>query len=120
MAKHGGKTAYVAYGYHGTEILIRGEYRWQSYSPYLQGFAKLQLEKIAEDAFKNGTSACVFNAPEILTNSSSIFLGVEVALYPLLGALKRQAPDHPYTRDILERCSRFAQAGVFTLTISCA
>ena len=105
IAKKGGKTSYVAYGYHGTEILIRGEYRWQSYSPYLQGFAKLKLERIAEEAFKKGVSACVFNAPEILTNSSSIFLGVEVALYPLLGALKRENPKHPYTRDILDRCS---------------
>lgn len=105
VAKQGGKTAYVAYGYHGTEILIRGEYRWQSYSPYLQGFAKLQLERIAEDAYKNGVYACVFNAPEILTNSSSIFLGVEVALYPLLGALKREAPNHPYTRDVMDRCA---------------
>lgn len=104
IAKRGGRTSYVAYGYHGTEILIRGEYRWQSYSPYLQGFAKLKLEKIAEEAMQKKISACVFNAPEILTNSSSIFLGVEVALYPLLGALQREAPNHSYTKDILRRC----------------
>ena len=75
ITKQGGKAAYVAYGYHGTEILIKGEYHWQSYSPYLQGFAKIRLEELAEEAAKKGVRACVFNSPEILTNSSSIFLG---------------------------------------------
>jgi hypothetical protein len=106
ITKQGGKVSYVAYGYHGTEILFKDNYHWQSYSPYLTGFAKLKLEEIAEDATHEGVHACVFNAPEILTNSSSIFLGVEVALYPLLGALKREAPNHPYTKSILEKCGR--------------
>ena len=44
VAKNGGQVSYVAYGYHGTAILISGEYHWQSYSPYLQGF-KSELEK---------------------------------------------------------------------------
>jgi hypothetical protein len=104
IKNQGGETSYVAYGYHGTEILMGGEYRWQSYSPYLQGFAKLKLEKIAQAAFKKGVKASVFNAPEILTNSSSIFLGVEVALYPLMGALRKEGPDHPATRRILQAC----------------
>jgi hypothetical protein len=30
VAKTGGQVSYVAYGYHGTEILISGEYHWQS------------------------------------------------------------------------------------------
>jgi hypothetical protein len=64
----GSKVSYVAFGYHGNEILIHNEYRWQSYSPYLQGFAKLELEAIAQRAWDEGISACVFNAPEILTN----------------------------------------------------
>jgi hypothetical protein len=104
VIKSGGKVGYVAYGYHGTEILIKGEYRWQSYAPYLQGFAKIKLEEIADLAMKKGVRACVFNSPEILTNSSSVFLGVEVALYPLIGALKREAPNHPYTKSVLEKC----------------
>ena len=101
VAKNGGQVSYVAYGYHGTEILISGEYHWQSYSPYLQGFAKLELENIARRVAKDGVRASVFNAPEILTNSSSIFLGVEVALYPLLAAFKKEAPDHPVTKKLL-------------------
>ncbi len=85
----------MAFGYHGTEILIDGRYAWQSYSPYLQGFAKVELENIARKALHEGIQASVYNAPEILTNSSSIFLGVEVALYPLLGAMKKEAPTIP-------------------------
>ena len=104
VKKAGCETAYVAYGYHGTEILMGSEYKWQSYSPYLQGFAKLELERIAATAQKNGVSATVFNAPEILTNSSSIFLGVEVALYPLLGAIKREGASHPLTKELLKTC----------------
>ncbi len=105
VAKNGGQVSYVAYGYHGTEILIAGEYHWQSYSPYLQGFAKIELENIARRATEDGVKASVFNAPEILTNSSSIFLGVEVALYPLLAAFKKEAPDHPVTRKLLAECA---------------
>jgi len=70
----------------------------------LQGFAKVELENIAKRAFKDGIKVCVFNAPEILTNSSSIFLGVEVALYPLLGAFKKEAPSHPVTKKLLDDC----------------
>jgi hypothetical protein len=104
IEKGGGKSSYVAFGYHGTEILIGGQYKWQSYSPYLQGFAKCELERIAVKAMKGGVKASVYNAPEILTNSSSIFLGVEVALYPLLGAFKKEAPDHPITKKLFQDC----------------
>lgn len=102
----GSKVSYVAYGYHGNEILIQNEYKWQSYAPYLQGFAKVELEKIAQRAWDDGISACVFNAPEILTNSSSIFLGVEVALYPLMAAIKREGPDHPKTKEVIQNCEK--------------
>lgn len=71
----------------------------------LQGFAKMELENVAVRASKDGVKACVFNAPEILTNSSSIFLGVEVALYPLLGAFRREAPDHPVTKKLEAECN---------------
>lgn len=106
VEKSGGHVGYTAYGYHGTEILFKDEYHWQSYSPYLQGFAKIRLEEIAEKAFRGDVRVCVFNAPEILTNSSSIFLGVEVALYPLLGALKRESPNHPYTKTVMSKCAQ--------------
>ena len=115
--------AYVAYGYHGTEILMGDQYRWQSYSPYLQGFAKLELERIAARHGAAGVSASVYNAPEILTNSSSIFLGVEVALYPLLGALKHEGGDHPLTRELEKSCQALLKPGhslgeIMTLTDS--
>lgn len=104
LAKDGGQCSYVAYGYHGTEILIDGEYSWQSYAPYLQGFAKLELEQISLRSSAQGIKTSVFNAPEILTNSSSIFLGVEVALYPLLGAFRREGAKHPLTQELSASC----------------
>lgn len=104
IEKSGGHASYVAYGYHGTEILIDGKYAWQSYAPYLQGFAKIELENVARRAMKDGVSASVYNAPEILTNSSSIFLGVEVALYPLLGAFMKDSPDSPTTKKMVADC----------------
>src|SRR4029078_12591793 len=105
VAKKGGQVCYVAYGYHGAEIFIAGGDHWQSYSPYLQCFPKIELENISRRAHEAGVKVCVFNAPEILTNSSSIFQGVEVALYPLLGAFRKEAPDHPVTRKLLAECA---------------
>lgn len=90
VAAGGGKVAYTAYGYHGCEVLVNGEYIWQSYTPYLQGWAKMRLEEIASEACKKGINATVFNCPEIQTNSSALFLGVEISLYPLLSALKKE------------------------------
>ena len=87
----GGKVSYLAYGYHGTEIFAGGKYQWQSYSPYVQGWAKLQLEKIARQYWQKGIRATVFNCPEILTRSSSVFSGLEVSLYPLLFALEQSS-----------------------------
>ena len=86
----GGQVRYTAYGYHGTEILIGGEYVWQTYTNYTQGYAKMRLESIAEAAWKDGIAATVFNCPEIRTNSSDIFVGVELSLFPLLSALKKE------------------------------
>jgi len=87
VQSQGGSVTYQAFGYHGTNIFNDKTYFWQSYAPYLQGWAKEKLENIAKKAWDKGVKAQVFNAPEILTNSSSVFLGIEVALYPLLGAL---------------------------------
>ncbi|MDY0976659.1 hypothetical protein SOM61_16980 [Massilia sp. CFBP9012] len=90
VTQAGGEVRYTAYGYHGTEILIGDEYQWQTYTNYTQGYAKMRLESIAEAAWKNGTFATVFNCPEIRTNSSDIFVGVELSLFPLLRALKKE------------------------------
>ena len=87
----GAKVCYSAYGYHGTEVLIGGSYQWQSYTPYVQGFAKMRLEDIAAEATASGIQATVFNCPEIQTNSSALFLGVEISLYPLLSAIRLAA-----------------------------
>lgn len=86
----GGTVRYTAYGYHGTEILIDGKYQWQTYTNYTQGYAKMRLESVAAAAWAQGINATVFNCPEIRTNSSDIFVGVELSLFPLLSALKRE------------------------------
>ena len=90
MEKTGGQVRYSAYGYHGTEILIDGKYQWQTYTNYTQGKAKMCLEQVAEKAWAQGIKAAVFNCPEIRTNSSDIFVGVELSLFPLLTALKKE------------------------------
>lgn len=90
ITAQGGKVAYTAYGYHGCEVLVNGEYTWQTYTPYLQGWAKMRLERIASEAWGKGIRATVFNCPEIQTNSSALFLGVEISLYPLLSALRKE------------------------------
>lgn len=86
----GARVSYAAYGYHGCEVLIGGEYRWQSYTPYLQGWAKIRLEEWACRVWQQGVKATVYNSPEIQTNSSALFLGVELSLYPLLDAIERE------------------------------
>ena len=90
MEKTGGQVRYTAYGYHGTEILIDSKYQWQTYSNYTQGKAKMRLEQVAEKAWAQGVKATVFNCPEIRTNSSDIFAGVELSLFPLLTALNKE------------------------------
>ena len=99
------KVSYTAFGYHGCEALAGHTYVWQSYAPYLQGWAKIRLEEIATQSFKNNIQASVFNAPEILTDSSSVFLGVEVCLYPLLTALRKEGlpADHYIFKDCESR-----------------
>jgi hypothetical protein len=84
----GGQVRYSAYGYHGTEVLVNGQYVWQTYTNYTQGYAKMRLEQIARDAWAAGIKATVFNCPEIRTNSSDVFAGVELPLFALLNALK--------------------------------
>ncbi len=106
----GGKVCYSAYGYHGTGVLVEGEYRWQSYTPYVQGIAKMRLETIAEDFSSNGVSATVFNCPEIQTNSSALFLGVEISLYPLITAIYREAGEQ-IAAPIEARCQAMLKEG---------
>lgn len=86
----GGQVRYSAYGYHGTEVLVNGQYVWQTYTNYTQGYAKMRLEQIARDAWGRGIKATVFNCPEIRTNSSDVFAGVELPLFALLNALKQE------------------------------
>lgn len=106
----GGRVRYTAYGYHGTEVLVNGEYRWQSYTPYVQGLAKMRLEDIAAEATGQGVVATVFNCPEIQTNSSALFLGVEISLYPLLTAIRRKVGDAAST-PLFERCQGMLKEG---------
>lgn len=107
----GKKVNYTAYGYHGTGILMGEEYNWQSYTPYVQGWAKMRLEDIATEARSNGINATVFNCPEIQTNSSALFLGVEIALYLLLEAIGREAGEAALAQ-LQERCQAMLKEGV--------
>lgn len=111
----GGRVSYTAYGYHGTEILIGGEYRWQTYTPYVQGWAKRRLEDVSKEFHGRGLRTCVYNCPEILTNSSSIFQGVELSLYPLLEAFRRDAPAAPLTARLVDECAARLKGGPATL-----
>jgi hypothetical protein len=86
----GGQVRYSAYGYHGTRVLIDNEYRWQPYTSYTQGYAKMNLEGHAQAAWDKGIKATVFNCPEIRTNSSDVFAGIELSLLPLLEALRKE------------------------------
>lgn len=86
----GGQVRYTAYGYHGTEILIDGRYQWQTYTNYTQGYAKMRLERIARAAWEQGVKATVYNCPEIRTNSTDVFAGVELPLIALLEALRKE------------------------------
>jgi hypothetical protein len=90
IERTGGQVRYSAYGYHGTSVLIDGSYQWQTYSNYTQGNAKMLLERIAQGAWEQGVKATVYNCPEIRTNSSDLFAGVELPLFQLLHALKKE------------------------------
>ncbi|MEQ1722981.1 MAG: hypothetical protein ABL930_07370 [Pseudobdellovibrio sp.] len=100
----GGSVSYVAYGYHGTEIIIKDHYQWQSYAPYIQGWAKVNLENYSNAWSDKGVKTCVYNCPEILTNSSSIFQGVEIPLYNLIRSFEKEAPTSTITAKIKDDC----------------
>ena len=102
---------YTAYGYHGCEVLVGGSYTWQSYTPYLQGAAKIRLEDHAIEASKHGIVATVYNCPEIQTNSSALFMGVELSLYPLIEALRIEG-NSVAAKTVLEECSSLLADGV--------
>ncbi|RNC73286.1 MAG: hypothetical protein ED859_00830 [Desulfuromonadales bacterium] len=106
----GARVSYSAYGYHGCGVLIGGEYRWQSYTPYLQGWAKIRLEDVAAKAWQEGVKATVYNCPEIQTNSSALFLGVELSLFPFLSALEREG-DGPVAQEIRKACQALLKEG---------
>jgi uncharacterized protein DUF6936 len=103
-------TRYVAYGYHGCGVLINGVYTWQSYTPYLQGAAKMRLEEHARAAWSQGISATVYNCPEIQTNSSALFMGVEISLYPLLAAMVKEG-DGPAAAALRAECEALLAEG---------
>jgi hypothetical protein len=109
---NGGHVAYTAYGYHGTEVLINGQYKWQTYTPYFQGWAKMALEDISKVHFQKGVHCCVYNCPEILTNSSSIFQGVEVSLYPLLAAMQKDGANKEHVATVLKECKELLKDDV--------
>lgn len=107
IESEGGSVRYLAYGYHGTEVYFDGAYQWQSYSPYLQGWAKIDLENYAKRAFQQGIKTTVYNCPEILTGSSSVFQGVELSLYALIKALQKEGKDKPAIHQYLKELETF-------------
>ncbi len=111
MEATGGSARYTAYGYHGSEILIDGKYQWQTYTNYTQGYAKMRLESVAAAAWAQGVHATVFNCPEIRTNSSDVFVGVELSLFPLLSALKREGGGK-WAQQQWDACQALLQEGV--------
>ena len=115
----GAHITYSGYGYHGCAPLLDDTYKWQSYAPYLQGWAKAKLEDIAKKYWDQGIKAQIFNSPEILTNSSSVFMGVEVCLYPLIRAIKHEnkgseAKIHEICKDLLNTPEDLQQVDTFT------
>ncbi len=111
IGKTGGQVRYSAYGYHGTEILIDGKYQWQTYTNYTQGYAKMRLEDVARSAWDKGVVATVYNCPEIRTNSSDIFVGVELSLFPLLKALQKEG-DGAWANEQWKACQALLQEGI--------
>jgi len=107
----GGQVYYSAYGYHGTRILISDEYQWQTYTHYTQALAKRRLEEIAVSYRREGVRATVFNCPEIRTNSSDVFAGIELSLLPLLAALRKEGSENCY-RHLWEQCNGLLKEGV--------
>ncbi len=112
IKNHKGKVAFTAYGYHGTEVFIENKLTWQSYTPYLQGWAKIALENYAKEHAQKGLACTVYNCPEILTQSSSIFQGVEIPLYPLLNAFKLLAPTSKTTLQLWQSSQGKLKDGV--------
>lgn len=105
VTQSGGHVSYVAYGYHGTEIWMKDRFQWQSYSPYLQGWAKIELEKVSDKWKNKNINVSTYNCPEILTNSSSIFQGVEAPLYTLLKTFQKTFPDNGRTHQLFSECT---------------
>jgi len=107
----GGQVRYTAYGYHGTRVLQDGAYHWQSYTSYTQGYAKMRLEGFARSAWAQGIKATVFNCPEIRTNSSDVFAGIELSLLPLLAALRHEGGG-PWVDALWAECQALLADGV--------
>ncbi|MDP7149499.1 MAG: hypothetical protein QGI08_03760 [Paracoccaceae bacterium] len=107
----GNQVRYTAYGYHGTRVLIGGEYRWQTYTSYTQGYAKMKLERFAQAAWDMGVKATVFNCPEIRTNSSDVFAGIELSLLPLLEALRKEGGGD-FVNGLWQQCQDLLKDGV--------
>lgn len=101
LQSHGGSIHFSAYGYHGTPIYFEKNLQWLCYTPYLQGFAKKDLEAFSEKNWNQGIHCTVYNCPEILTNSSRIFPGVEIFLYLLYFELRERNLKHPVVQNLM-------------------
>lgn len=111
LTDSGGLIHYSAYGYHGTPIYFKQDLQWLCYTPYLQGFAKKQLENFSRQAWQQGIKTTVYNCPEILTNSSGIFPGVEIFLYLLYFEFKQRKINHPLIHQVLSKAEILVKPG---------
>jgi hypothetical protein len=71
----------------------------------------MRLEGIAEKAWSAGIKASVYNCPEIRTNSSDVFTGIELPLIPLLLALKKENGGE-WAQDQWQACEKLLADGV--------
>ncbi len=99
----GGAIHYSAYGYHGTNIYFKDKLQWLCYTPYLQGFAKKELENFSSNYWSQGVKCTVYNCPEILTNSSSIFPGVEIFLYLLFYEIQKRNIKNKLVEELMNK-----------------
>lgn len=100
--KNGIKVVFGALGYHGTRVWDGHKFRWQQYAPYIQGWAKLALESYAQEWNQKGAVAVVYNVPEVLTQSSAVFQGIELPLFSYIRGFKEYASKVPDSLDKLE------------------
>lgn len=111
QSKNGKKVFYLAYGYHGSEVLLNGKYQWRAPDAYLLARQKKRLEDFSARFRKEGINSTVFNCPEIMTKSSAVLYGIELSTHLFVDAIRREVED-PKRSQILSTCSSLLKEGI--------